>query len=177
MRMLAAVPGSVLWLLESNRWAPQNLRREAAARGIDPQRLLFAPPVPLEAHLARMRAADLFLDTSPCNAHTTASDALWAGVPLLTCTGETFASRVAGSLLRAVGMDGLVTGSPEDYEALGIRLARDSGALCALRARLAKQRDTAPLFDTPRFVLDLERAYEEMWRIHASGARPRLIEV
>lgn len=177
MRMLAAVPGSVLWLLESNRWAPQNLRREAAARGIDPQRLLFSPPVPLESHLARMRAADLFLDTFPYNAHTTASDALWVGVPLLTCTGDTFASRVAGSLLRAVGMDELITRSLEDYEALGIRLARDRDALARLRAQLAKQREAAPLFDTPRFVRDLESAYQEMWRIHASGAKPRLIEV
>jgi predicted O-linked N-acetylglucosamine transferase (SPINDLY family) len=124
-----------------------------------------------------MRAADLFLDTFPCNAHTTASDALWAGLPLLSCAGDTFASRVAGSLLRAVGMDELVTGSLEDYEALGIRLARDRDALAALRARLAQQRGVAPLFDTPRFVRDLERAYEEMWRLHASGARPRLIEV
>lgn len=177
MRMLAAVPGSVLWLLESNPWAPQNLRREAAARGIDPQRLLFAPPVPLESHLARMRAADLFLDTFPCNAHTTASDALWTGLPLLSCAGETFASRVAGSLLRAVGMDELVTRSLEEYEALGIRLARDRDALSRLRARLAQQRETAPLFDTPRFARDLESAYEEMWRIHASGAAPRLIEL
>ena len=177
MRMLDAVPGSFLWLLESNRWAPQNLRREAAARGIDPQRLLFSPPAPLESHLARMRAADLFLDTFPCNAHTTASDALWAGLPLLTCAGDTFASRVAGSLLRAVGMDELVTRSLEEYETLGIRLARDRGALSKLRARLAERRDVAPLFDTPRFVRDLEKAYEEMWRIHASGAAARLIEV
>jgi predicted O-linked N-acetylglucosamine transferase (SPINDLY family) len=177
MRMLAAVPGSVLWLLEPNRWAPHNLRREAAARGVDPQRLLFSPPVPLESHLARMRAADLFLDTFPCNAHTTASDALWAGLPLLTCAGDTFASRVAGSLLRAVGMDELVTASLEDYEALGIRLARDRGALSAMRARLAQQRESAPLFDTPRFVRGLESAYEEMWRLHVSGASPRLIEV
>jgi len=177
MRMLEAVPGSVLWLLELNPWAPQNLRREASARGVDPSRLVFAPLLPLAEHLGRLSAADLFLDTLPVNAHTTASDALWAGLPVLTCAGETFASRVAGSLLAAVGVPELVTRSLAEYEALGLRLARASGELAELRRRLSRNRDTAPLFDTPRFVHHLETAYETMWRIHCSGGAPRLIEL
>lgn len=104
MRLLAALPDSVLWLLDANLWAKANLSREAAARGVMPERLIFAPRLPLPEHLARHRRADLFLDTLPYNAHTTASDALWAGLPLLTCAGNTFAGRVAGSLLRAIGL-------------------------------------------------------------------------
>ncbi len=177
MRMLESVPGSVLWLLEWNPWVAQNLRREAAARGVDPSRLIFAPSLPLAQHLGRLSAADLFLDTLPYNAHTSASDALWAGLPLLTCAGETFASRVAASLLAAVGLPELVTHSLADYEALGLRLARAPAELAALRARLASNRATAPLFDTPRFVRHLETAYEAMWRIHAAGGAPRLIEL
>jgi protein O-GlcNAc transferase len=177
MRMLGAVPGSVLWLLELNPWAAQNLRREASARGVDPSRLVFAPLLPLSEHLGRLSAADLFLDTLPVNAHTTASDALWAGLPLLTCAGETFASRVAGSLLAAVGVPELITRSLAEYEALGLRLVRAPGELAALRRRLSRNRDTAPLFDTPRLVHHLETAYETMWRIHRSGGAPRLIEI
>jgi len=177
MRMLEAVPGSVLWLLELNPWTAKNLRREASARGVDPSRLVFAPPLPLAEHLGRLAAADLFLDTLPVNAHTTASDALWAGLPLLTCAGEAFASRVAGSLLAAVGVPELITRSLAEYEALGLRLARAPGELAELRRRLSRNRDTAPLFDTPRFVRYLETAYETMWRIHCSGGAPRLIEL
>lgn len=177
MRLLKAVPGSVLWLLEWNPWAAQNLRREAGAQGADPRRLVFAPLLPLAEHLGRLPAADLFLDTFPYTAHTTGSDALWAGLPLLTCAGETFASRVAAGLLNAVGLPELVTRSLADYEALALRLARDPGALAALRERLARTRDTAPLFDTPKFVRHLEAAYEIMWQIHRSGGAPRLIEI
>ena len=177
MRMLQAVPGSVLWFLEWNSSAPRNLRSEAVKLGIDPGRLFFSPTTSLESHLARMRLADLFLDTFPCNAHTTASDALWAGLPLLTCAGDTFASRVAGSLLHAVGLTELVARSLAEYEALGIRLARGRDQLAALRAKLVRDRDSAALFDTPRFVRHLETAYEEMWRIHVSAGKPRLIEV
>jgi predicted O-linked N-acetylglucosamine transferase (SPINDLY family) len=176
-RLLAGVPGSVLWLIEWNPWAVRNLRREAAARGVDPSRLIFAPSVPLTEHLGRLAAADLFLDTLPCNAHTSASDALWAGLPLLTCSGQTFASRVAGSLLGAVGLPELITHSMADYETLGLRLARVPGELAALRDRLSRNRKTAPLFDTPRYVRNLETAYEEMRRVHASGGAPRLIEL
>jgi len=176
MRLLEAVPSSILWLFDSNAWASRNLRREASSRGIDPLRLVFAPPLPLDRHLGRMRAADLFLDTLPCNAHTTASDALWAGLPVLTLPGDTFASRVAGSLLTAVGIPELIAGSLAEYEALAVGLARDPARLAELRARLARDRDSSPLFDTPAFVRNLESAYEKMWQHFLSGAGPRAIE-
>lgn len=177
MRMLNAVPGSVLWLLEWNPWAAQNLRREASARGIDASRLVFSPSLPLAEHLGRLRAADLFLDTLPYNAHTSASDALWAGVPVLTCAGETFASRVAGSLLNAIGIPELVTRTLVEYETLGVHLACAPGELAALRQRLAGNRKSAPLFDTPRYVRNLEAAYQAMWDIHMAGGTPRMIEL
>jgi protein O-GlcNAc transferase len=127
MRLLMACPGSVLWLLGDNPYAILNLRREAAARGVAPERLVLAPRVPNEDHLARHRLADLFLDTLPVNAHATASDALWAGRPFLTCMGNTFAGRVAASLLRAVGMPELVASSLAEYEAIALSLARPGG--------------------------------------------------
>ncbi len=133
MGLLKAVPGSVLWLLEGNRFAPANLRREAEAREVAAERLVFAPRKPLPEHLARHRAADLFLDTYPVNAHTTASDALWAGCPVLTMAGETFVSRVAGSLLRTIGLSELVTRSLDEYQATALRLARDANLLGDLR--------------------------------------------
>ncbi len=139
MRLLKAVPGSVLWLLEGNRFAADNLRKEAAARGVAAERLVFASRRPLPEHLARHRLADLFLDTFPVNAHTTASDALWAGVPLLTLAGQTFASRVAGSLLRAIGLPELIAASLEDYEAMALRLANDRQCLADLRAQAEGQ--------------------------------------
>ena len=123
MRLLLAAPGSVLWLLEANALVKDNLREEARQRGVDPDRLIFAPKLPSPEHLARHRLADLFLDTLPYNAHTTASDALWAGLPVLTCAGETFAGRVAGSLLHAVGLPELVTTSLEEYETLARKLS------------------------------------------------------
>ena len=175
MRLLQGVPDSVLWLLDSA--AAPNLRREAQRRGVDPARLVFAQPWPLERHLGRIAAADLFLDTFPCNAHTTASDALWTGVPLVTCMGETFASRVAGSLLEAVGLPELAVTSLDAYEALALRLARSPGELRALRERLARARAQAPLFDTPSYVRSLEAAYEKMWEAYSSGTKPRLIEL
>jgi predicted O-linked N-acetylglucosamine transferase (SPINDLY family) len=177
MRLLLAVPGSVLWLLELNPWSAQNLRREAAARGVEPSRRVFGPALALPEHLGRLPAADLFLDTFPVNAHTTASDALWVGLPLLTCAGETFASRVAGSLLCAAGAPELVTQSMAEYEALALRLARAPGELAELRRRLTRGRDASRLFDTPRFVRNLETAYETMWRIHEAKGAPRLIEI
>jgi predicted O-linked N-acetylglucosamine transferase (SPINDLY family) len=175
MRLLAAVPGSVLWLLSSP--AAENLRREAAARGVDPARLVFAKQMPLGEHLGRMAAADLFLDTFPYNAHTTASDALWTGLPLVTCAGETFASRVAASLLTAMGFPELVTGSLADYEALALRLAQAPAELLMLRDRLQRTRARAALFDTPRYVRNLEAAYEAMWAAHSAGQPPRQIEL
>ena len=166
-RLLAAVEGSVLWLFSSNEHAIANLRKEIAARGIDPDRLVFAPHRDLSDHLARVTLADLFLDTLPYNAHTTASDALWAGVPVVTCTGPAFAGRVATSMLHAVGLPELVTTTPEDYEALARKLAGDAPLLRSIRARLEPNRPRCPLFDTARFARHLESAYAtmvDMWR-------------
>src|ERR1700687_5606462 len=142
MRLLRRVDASVLWLLKSNDFAIVNLRREAPARGVDPARLIFAPFANAEAHLARHAAADLFLDTLPYNAHTTASDALWAGLPLLTCAGTTFAGRVGASLLHAAGLPDLVTQNLEEYEALALKLATDRELLQSIRRKLRENRDT-----------------------------------
>jgi predicted O-linked N-acetylglucosamine transferase (SPINDLY family) len=138
---------------------------------------VFAPRKPLPEHLARYRLADLFLDTFPVNAHTTASDALWAGCPVLTLAGETFASRVAGSLLRTIGLPELVTTSLEDYQAMALRLARNADLLGRLRARLETNRTTSPLFDGGQFARNLEKAYVMMWEIFASGEKPRAFAV
>lgn len=173
MRLLAAVPGSVLWLFEANDVVTGNLRREAAARGINPARLVFAPKKPLSEHLARYRIADLFVDTFPYTGHTTTSDALWAGLPVVTMLGQTFASRVAASLLTAAGMAELVTTSLAGYEALALELAGDPERLASLRRRLAETRMTVPLFDSRRFTRHIERAYHMMWEIHGAGEAPR----
>jgi predicted O-linked N-acetylglucosamine transferase (SPINDLY family) len=162
MRLLRGVPGSVLWLLADNASATRNLKQEASARGIDPERLVFAPRQDLPDHLARHRLAELFLDTLPYNAHTTASDALWTGLPVLTCKGNTFAGRVAASLLQAAGLPELVTESLEAYEALALRLARDEDGLATIKSRLAQTRDTMALFDAARFTRHLEAAYVTM---------------
>jgi protein O-GlcNAc transferase len=172
MRLLRAVPDSVLWLYEANPLVKANLAREAEARGIAPERLVFASRLPQAEHLARHRLADLFLDTLPYNAHTTASDALWAGLPVLTCAGNTFAGRVAGSLLRAVGLDELITTSLEEYEALALHLARDAELLTGLRARLAQNRRSYPLFDTARYTRHLEAAFWQMSEIRRAGHPP-----
>jgi predicted O-linked N-acetylglucosamine transferase (SPINDLY family) len=172
MRLLATLPGSVLWLLDDNPWAKANLAREASARGIAPERIVFAPRLPPPDHLARHRLADLFLDTLPYGAHTTASDALWTGLPLVTCAGQTFAGRVAGSLLRAIGLPELVTHTLDDYEALALRLARDGDMLATFRARLARNKWTHPLFDTERFARNIESAYRQMWETWKAGRPP-----
>jgi len=173
MRLLKAVDGSVLWLREYNETALHNLRLEAERRGVAPERLVFAPPVPLIAeHLARHRQADLFLDTLPYNGHTTAADALWAGLPVVTCLGSAFAGRVAASLLQAVGLSELITASLEDYEALALKLARDPVLLASLKAKLARNRGTYPLFDTGRFTRNLEAAYTTMWRRYQNAEPP-----
>ncbi len=156
MRLLSQVRGSVLWLLDTNPAATANLRREAANRGIAEDRLVFAPRLALAEHLARHTAADLFLDTFPCNAHTTANDALFAGLPLITCSGETFASRVSGSQLRTIGLADLVTGSLADYETLALDLASNPGRLERYRSRLSAGRATSPLFDTVGYTRALE---------------------
>ena len=178
MRLLREVAGSVLWLSGANAFAISNLQREAQARGIDPNRLVFAPRVKrIEDHLARYRVADLFLDTLPYNAHTTAGDALWAGLPVVTCAGNTFASRVAGSLLNAVGLPELITHSLNDYEALALKLARDPALLAALKQKLARHRETDPLFNTARFARHIEAAYTAMWQRYQRGEPPESFAV
>jgi protein O-GlcNAc transferase len=163
MKLLKAVPGSVLWLFEANASATANLRREAGTRGVAPERLVFAPRRALPEHLARYRLADLFLDTFPYGSLTTASDALWVGCPLVTLVGATFVSRVAASCLRTIGLPELVTYSLTEYEALALCLARDRATLTEIKTRLAANRSTSPLFDTERFARGLEAAYEKMW--------------
>jgi predicted O-linked N-acetylglucosamine transferase (SPINDLY family) len=166
MRLLDRVPSSVLWLLEDNPIAAKNLRAEAIARGVDGDRLVFAKRIPLPQHLARHRVADLFIDTWPCNAHTTASDALWAGLPVLTRSGRSFASRVAASLLNAIGLPELITQSEQDYEELAVALAQDSERLQALKKRLSINRTTYPLFNCKRFTKNLESAYYQVMERH-----------
>jgi predicted O-linked N-acetylglucosamine transferase (SPINDLY family) len=172
MRLLRSAPGSVLWLLETNGLVKGNLRSEAGKRGVDPARLIFAPVVPPAEHLGRHQHADLFLDTLPCNAHTTASDALWAGLPVLTCSGDTFAGRVAGSLLMAMGMPELVTESLEAYEQTALALARDPQRLVALRQKLEEKRDTSALFDLLKLTGNIEAAYARMWQTWLSQQKP-----
>ena len=176
MRLLSQVRGSVLWLLGENAWASDNLRREAAERGVDPARLVFAPRAPYPEHLARHRHADLFLDTLPYNAATTASDALWAGVPLLTCPGRSFVSRIAGSLLSAVPLPELIAPSLEHYEARALRLATHPTELRAIRQALERGK-TERLFNPPRFRQHIEAAYARMWESWRRGERPRSFAV
>lgn len=171
-RILMAVEGSVLWLLQDNDKAANNLRIEAIHRGLSPERLVFAPRMDLEDHLARHRLADLFLDTLPCNAHTTASDALWAGLPVLTLPGQTFAGRVAASLLTAIGMPELIAKSVQEYESIAVRLGQNSKALGALKSKLNANRLSTPLFDTKRYTEKLECAFREMHRRFISNQRP-----
>jgi predicted O-linked N-acetylglucosamine transferase (SPINDLY family) len=177
MRLLNTVERSVLWLLEDNPTAAKNLKSEAAQRGIDPGRLIFAPRLPTPDHLARHALADLFIDTFPCNAHTTASDALWAGLPLLTVQGESFASRVASSLLSAIGLTELITYTLEEYETLAIELANNQQKLKGIRHKLAQNRDTTPLFDTPQFTKHLENAYLQMYERYQADLPPEHIFV
>ena len=173
MRILAYVDGSVLWLLESRGPYAGNLRREAEKRGVAPERLIFAPDLPTDQHLARMSLADLFLDGLPYNAHTTGSDALWAGVPLITQRGTTFPGRVAASLLAAAGLPELVTESAADFEALAIKLACDPKALNKLRAKLARNKAKCALFNTERFTINIEAAYRTMWKHWLAGEKPK----
>jgi predicted O-linked N-acetylglucosamine transferase (SPINDLY family) len=176
-RIMQAVAGSVLWLLGEGAGQQRRLRDEAVSRGVRAERLVFAKRIPYGEHLVRLRLADLFLDTLPFNAGATAGDVLWAGVPLLTCAGEAFASRMAGSVLRAVGMPELITDSPAEYEARAIELARDADQLAALRARLAANRHTHPLFDMNRYCKYLEAAYVAMWERSQRGEPPEGINV
>jgi predicted O-linked N-acetylglucosamine transferase (SPINDLY family) len=177
MRLLRAVPGSVLWLIEDNPHVAANLRREAALRGVAPERLVFARRLRQPEHLARHRCADLFLDTLPYNAHTTASDALWAGLPLLTCRGTTFPGRVAASLLRSVGLPELVAEDLRDYEARALALARDPARLAALALHLRTRGRQSALFDTQTYVRHLETAFAAMHARHRAGLAPAPIDV
>jgi predicted O-linked N-acetylglucosamine transferase (SPINDLY family) len=172
MRILRRVDRSVLWLFQGSASAEQNLRREAELRGIEPERLVFAAKIPLDQHLARHRLADLFLDTLPYNAHTTASDALWAGLPVLTCIGRTFAGRVAASLLHSMNISELVTGNLEEYETRAVELGNDPARLRHLRERLAHNISVSPLFDTDRFRRNIEAAYATMWETYRRGEQP-----
>jgi predicted O-linked N-acetylglucosamine transferase (SPINDLY family) len=177
MRLLDQVPGSVLWLVAFNPYMKEALRTHASLSGVDPNRLVFTPKVPTEVFLSRFALADLFLDTFPCNAHTTASDALRSGCLVLTCAGRTFASRVAGSLLTALGLDDLIADTLEDYEAKALKLASQPDALAALRRRLATLRLSSPLFDGAAFARNLEKAFEAMWALHSAGQKPECIQV
>jgi protein O-GlcNAc transferase len=177
MRILQAVPGSVLWLFKENPIAERNLRLAAQQHGISPDRLVFAEPMPIAEHLARYRLADLFIDTLPCNAHTTASDALWAGLPVLTCMGQSFASRVAASLLQALDLSELISQSPEAYESAAISLATDPAALKKIIAKLASNRLTSTLFDAKLFASHLEQAFETMQARRLQNLPPQSFQV
>ncbi|MBY0509859.1 MAG: hypothetical protein K2P94_06870 [Rhodospirillaceae bacterium] len=177
MRVLHAVPGSVLWLLSADAVVIENLKREASQAGLDPERIVFGPRLVQEAHLARYAQADLFLDTLPYNAHTTASDALWVGCPVLTVPGRTFQSRVAASLLHAVGLPELIAGSLAAYEECAVRVGLDKDFRDGLASRLKQAKASCPLFDTPKYARHIEWAYEEMWRRYAAGASPSSFEV
>ncbi len=176
-RLLEAVPGSVLWLLADSKEAMENLRREAATRGAAPERLVFAAGLSVAEHLGRLRQADLMLDTFPYTSHTTGSDALWVGLPLVTRIGETFASRVAASLLHSAGLPELVTTTFDDYFALALELATHPDKLASIREHLAAHRLTCPLFDSARFTRNLERLYERIWDDHLAGRKEPIVLV
>ncbi len=177
IRILKKVEGSVLWLFEDNPKAAENLRKEAVELGIEADRLIFAKRMPLTEHLARHRLADLFLDTLPCNAHTTASDALWAELPVLTCIGEAFASRVAASLLNAIQLPELITSTQKEYEELAVELATNHEKLTAIRQKLEKNRLTTPLFDTELFTRNIEKAYTAMYERYQADLLPDHIAI
>lgn len=178
MRLLRAIDGSVLWLSDGHESAKNNLRQEAQARGVAPERLIFAKRMDdMADHLGRHQLADLFVDTLPYNAHTTACDALWAGLPVLTCMGEAFPSRVAGSLLHALGLPELVTGSQQEYEAKALELAKSPGRLKEIRCKLEKNRGTAPLFNSVLYRKNLESAYMFMYERYKNQLEPATFEI
>jgi predicted O-linked N-acetylglucosamine transferase (SPINDLY family) len=177
MRLLSRVEGSVLWLYKGCEAVVSNLRKEAEARGVDPDRLVFAPRVTNPAYLARYRMADLFLDTAFYNAQTTAAEALWAGLPVLTCAGETMASRVAAGLLTAAGLEELITGSPQEYEERAYHLATHADELQQIREKISVNRLFLSIFDTERQVRNLEAAYQMMWQRHETGQAPETLQV
>ena len=177
MRLLKRVTGSVLWLYKSSEAVAANLRKEAVARGVNPDRLVFANLAPNAVYLARYRMADLFLDTAFYNAQTTAAEALWAGLPVLTCPGAAMASRVASGLLSAIGLEEMITGSPQEYEERACHLAAHADELGRIREKLARNRLSSSLFDTGRQVRHLEAAYQTMWQRHETGQAPESFQV
>jgi len=177
MKILIAVEGSVLWLFEDNPWAKDNLIQEAMKRGVPSNRLVFAKKMEISEHLARHQLADLFLDTVPCNAHTTASDALWMGLPVLTMQGNTFAGRVASSLINTIGLPELITQSLTEYENLAIEIAKDEETLTALKKKLEYNRIKSPLFDTKRYTKNLESAYLMIYEKYSNGTPPDHIQI
>ena len=174
-RLLEAAPNSVLWILEPHEVAQENLRREMTARGVDSSRLIFAPKMAQTEHLGRLQFVDLAVDTFPYCSHTTASDALWAGVPLVTKMGETFASRVAASILRTMDLAELVTDNDDDYFNVALSLAQNPEKLAAIKQKIAVQKQTTPLFDTQKFARDLERLYQTIWAQELLGERKAVV--
>lgn len=172
MKILSKVDGSVLWLIEDNKSVVANLKKEATSRGVNANRLIFAKRIPLADHLARHRLAGLFIDTLPYNAHTTASDALWAGLPVLTQIGQTFSGRVAASLLTSIGLSELITLTPEAYEMLAVELATNPGKLAIIKRKLADNRLTTPLFDTQLYTRHIEAAFATMFDRYRAGLPP-----
>jgi hypothetical protein len=170
IKIIIHVEGSILWLFEDNPIAANNLKHEASLRGVSPDRIVFAKHMPHAEHLARYQFADLFLDTLPYNAHTTASDALWAGLPVLTRKGKTFAGRVAASLLGSLDLGELVTATSEEYVNLAIELAHNRGKLSRIKQKLEQNKASAPLFDTPLFTKHIESAYKAAYQIESSSA-------
>ncbi len=177
MRLLTKVDGSVLWLLKSNKWSESNLRSEAIKRGVASDRLVFADRLPLDEHLGRLKLADLFLDTFNFNAHTTASDALWAGLPVLTMIGKSFAARVAGSLLTSIEMPELITKTKEEYEALALSLATDPNKITSIKTKLSKKRISSALFDTETYTKNLEEAYIQAYQRYENALSPAEFKV
>jgi protein O-GlcNAc transferase len=177
MQLLHQVEGSVLSLIWDNESAERNLRKEAQRRGIDSSRLVFARRLPFDEYLARYSLADLFLDTLPYNAGATASDALWVGLPVLTCKGKAFAGRMAASLLHAVGVPELIACNLEEYKALALKLARNPALLAEIKAKLVRNRNTYPLFNTARFARHIEAAYRTMWETWQRGEVPKSFKV
>jgi protein O-GlcNAc transferase len=177
MDILRSVDNSVLWLISGGQTADRNLKLVAKERGVDPVRLIFAEMIALEDHLERLKLADLALDTRIYNGGATTSNALWAGVPLIALRGNHFVSRMSASSLVAVGLPELIAPNLKEYEALAVRLAKNPQELNSITSKLEKNRLIAPLFNTPRFVKNLEKAYRKMWEIFLSGEKPRAIDV
>jgi predicted O-linked N-acetylglucosamine transferase (SPINDLY family) len=177
MGLLRDLPDAVLWLHRLNEVAPVNLQNEAAKRGVAPERLIFADRPEKPVHLRRLGLADLALDTRLYNGHTTSSDALWAGLPVLTMLGSHYAARVSASVLTAIGMPDLVATSLDAYRAIALKLARDPAALANVKARLARNQKTTPLFDSPRFARNLEAVYRAAWTRYESGLAPEMIDL